>query len=240
MKIRCASCGGEIALKRDEAFLSCPFCSSSLYLDRAKTFRSLLISPVLTAVAAKGRLEEELARREVPPCSVRASRVVLAPFWGVRGESLQESTPAFSPVPPALQGYRLPSAGTVFMDAAAMDGYTMIPCSEHTSSTWEGRQDVSSFTLYHVPFYEMQLGAGRLSYDCWIDAVTGKVYLDQTPPQRSENISSRFLALVFVLFAAFTAAAAIVPGFGWSILAVAAMAVAAVPLARRAARESGG
>lgn len=236
MNIRCANCSAEIALERDEEFLVCPFCNSSLYLDRAHTFKSFLLKPAVSSAGAADRLAQELARREIPPAPASGSEALLAPFWGVRGEAMQETVPAFSPVPALLQGYRLPSADALNFDDSQTGGFAVLPCSESSSSRWEGREDVSSFALYRVPFHKLSFGAGAVSYSAWVDAVTGKVYMDLAPPPRSEAISSRFLSVLFGLFALFTAVAALVPGFGWSLVAVSAVAALAFPVVKRAAR----
>jgi hypothetical protein len=233
LKIGCVNCGAEIGLERDEPFFVCPFCNSSLFLDRAKTFKDLLFLPLLPAAAARSKLQEELARREIPPCPLGAVEALLVPFWGVRGEELQETVPAFSPVPAGLQGYRLPSAESVFFTPDAAEGFEPMPCAEAASAAWQGRKDVSSFSLYRVPFFKVSFSAGTFSYEGWVDAVSGRVLLDQTPPPVSGAISSRYLTLVFALFGVFTLAAAIVPGFGWSLIVVGALAAAAVPLVKR-------
>ena len=234
MNIRCASCSAEIALVRDEEFLVCPFCHSSLYLDRAHAFKTWTLKPAVSATGAVDRLAQELARREIPPVPTTRSEAILAPFWGIRGEAMQETVPAFSPVPALLQGYRLPSADALNFDESQTGAFAVLPCSESSSSKWEGREDISSFTLYQVPFYRLAFGAGAVSYSAWVDAVSGKVYMDQAPPPRSEAISSRFLGILFGLFALFTAVAAFVPGFGWSLLAVSAVAALSYPLVKRA------
>jgi len=237
VNIRCASCSAEIGLERDEAFIVCPFCNSSLYLDRAHTFKSFLLKPSVSATGAADRLAQELSRREIPPAPSKNLEGVWAPFWGVRGGAIQETIPAFSPVPVALQGYRLPSADAVYDQDDLAAGFTPLPCSESGSTKWEGREDVSSFALYRAPFYKLSFGAGDVPYVAWVDAVKGKVYMDKAPPPQSEAISSRFLWVLVVLFAIFTVVAAIVPGFGWSLLAVSTLALLAFPVIKRLATE---
>lgn len=240
MKIRCANCGAEIAVERDDAFLVCPFCNSSLYLDRAHTFKNLLLTAGLQEASARDLLQKELALREIPPAPARKVERVLLPYWGVRGESLQETMPAYSPAPAVLQGYRLPSAGAVFYEEGLAGGFEPVACSEAASSRWEGREDVSSFALYRVPFYKISFGGGARAYTAWVEAVAGKVFMDDAPPPMSSEISSHFLKLVVLLFVIFTAIAALVPGFGLSLLAVAVAAAVAFPVLRGlGARELG-
>lgn len=233
------NCGAEIGLERDEPFFVCPFCNSSLFLDRAKTFKDFLFVPLLPPAAARSRVEEELSRREVPGCPVRSVEQVLVPFWGVRGEALQETVPALSPVPSALMGYRMPSAESVFFTPEAAEGFEPVPCAETSSAAWRGRADVSSCSLYRVPFFRVSFSAGAFSYEAWVDAVSARVFMDQTPPPVSAAISSRYLSLVFALFGVFALAAAVAPTFGWSLVAVGLLAAASVPFVKRFAAGGG-
>jgi hypothetical protein len=240
VNLRCANCSGEMALERDDAFIVCPFCNSSLYLDRAHTFKDFLLPPAVSETGARDHLARELSLREVPPAQVLKLEKLLLPYWGVRGESLQETLPAYSPEPPAMDGYRLPSAGAVFYSGGRAPGFEPMRCSEASSTTWERREDVSSFALYRVPFFKISFGPPPLTYTAWVDGVSGKVFLDETPPPMSHEITAKFLKVVFALFGLFTVVAALVPGFGWSLLAVAACAAAAFPLVRRHAGGGGG
>ena len=160
----CANCGAKIALVRDEPFIVCAFCESSLYLDRAHTFKSFFVPAVVTPRGAADRLAQELADREIPPAKVTATEALLAPFWGVRGESVQETHAAFSPVPGPLFGYRLPSAEALPSDGQTQEKFEPLPSCEGASSSWEGREDISSFALYRVPFYKLHFSAGSCSY----------------------------------------------------------------------------
>ncbi len=239
MKIRCANCSAQIGLERDDAFFVCPYCASSLYLDRAHTFKSFLLPPAITETGARDQLAHELATREIPPTPVKGVQKILLPYWGVRGEALQETIPAYSPEYTALQSFRLPAAGAVFYQNGLAADFEPVPCSERSSARWEERPDVSSFALYRVPFYKIIYGSGTVAYTAWIDGVGGRTFADVTPPAVSTAITSRFLKLVVALFLVFVAEAALVPGFGLSLLVVGLTAAAAFPLVRRYAVGGG-
>lgn len=239
MEVRCANCSGAIRLERADAFLRCPFCGSTLVLDRARTFRSFVLPPALSAAHASALLQKELASREMPRCQVTGVRGFLLPFWGIRGEALQETLPCFSPVPPALTGYKLPSAGAVPFAQEAVQGFDAVPCSPSSSAMWEGEEDVSSFAQYRVPFFKVGYGGGGADYAAWVEAVSGRVYLDRTPPAVSASISRRFWLAMTALLLFFTAEGLFVPGFGLSLLVVAASAALLFPFARGAFSEAG-
>jgi DNA-directed RNA polymerase subunit RPC12/RpoP len=237
MDLRCANCSGMIRIERAESFLVCPFCGSTLVVDRARTFRSFLLPASVSGSHAGALLQEELSRREMPRCKITAVRGFLLPFWGVRGETLQETLPCFSPVPPALAGYKLPSAGAVPFSEGESPGFAPVACSESSSATWEGSPDVSAFAQYRVPFFKVEYGGGEASYTAWVEGVSGRVFLDRTPPSLSGSISRRFWLAMTAFFLLFAAEGLLVPGFGWSLLAVAATAAILFPFARGAFGE---
>ncbi len=231
MEVRCASCGGKIALERDEPFLRCPFCGSTLYLDRAQTFQRFLIPPAVPRARVEPLLREALAAAEMPPLPVQSVVAELLPFWSVQEEGGRRTIAAFSPQPPALHGFSLPSAGAVYFSEEAAGGFAVMPCAESASAQWHGREASGRFSLVMVPFYRVTYGAEK-TYAAWIDGVTGKVHLGEGPPPLTTQISRRFWAILTLLFLVFTAEAFLLRGI-WSLAAVAVSALAAYPAARR-------
>lgn len=238
MKIRCANCGAEIGLERDETFLVCPYCNSSLFLGGSKAFKHFLMPPVVSATGAKDALAKALGEREIPPVDVTGVERLLLGYWGVRGEALQETVAAFSPVPQALVDYVLPSSPSVFYEEGAVEGFSPVPSAEGASAVWEHREDVSSLALYEVPFYRVSFRSGACSYSAWVDGVSGRVYLDGAPPAQSDAITGRFLKLALSMLSLFTLEALVVPGFGWGLLVISVSAAAAFLLVRRGADGS--
>ena len=237
MEVRCASCAGKIALERDEPFLRCPFCGSTLYLDRAQTFQRFLIPPAVPRARVDLLLREALAEAEMPPQPVQSVAPELLPFWSVQEEGGRRTIAAFSPQPPALHGFSLPSAGAVYFSEEAASGFAVLPCAESASAQWRGREASGRFSLVMVPFYRLTYGADK-TYSAWIDGVTGKVHLGEGPPPQTTQISRRFWAVLTLLFLVFTAEAFLLRGI-WSLAVVAGSAAAVYPAARRFFQEGG-
>jgi len=225
MQVRCANCAAQITLERDDAFLRCPFCDSTLYLDRAQTFRRFTLPSAVPRARAADLLAGELAAQELPRLRLLKCDGALLPFWGVRGVEMQETIPAFAPVPQGLHEFRLPSAGAVPDAEGEAEGFQREPCSQGASVTWEGRQDVSSFALYFVPFYKLSYGEGGPAYTAWVDAVSGCVCLSQTPPPLTDRITRRFWRSLSLAFLALAFEALVIPN-SWAALAVVAVTAA--------------
>jgi DNA-directed RNA polymerase subunit RPC12/RpoP len=230
MEIRCANCSAKINLERDDPFLKCPFCDSTLFLDRAQTFKRFQLPPSVSEARARSGLIEELSRREMPRLPILEMKGLLLPFWGVRGKESGDTFPAFSPLPAALHGFRLPPAGAL-VSAEPPDGFEPIPCSDNTSALWQNHPDAGAFSLYLVPFYRISFGTEKASYTAWLDAVVGSVHLEQTPPPLSGRITRRFWSALTLLFCLFGAEAFLLEG--WiALVVVAATAAACYPALR--------
>ncbi len=228
MEVKCANCGAKIPLKVDVPFLSCPFCASTLYLDRSHTFNHYLLKPSISKTRALDLLKEELEKRELSRLPVLETRGKLLPFWRKRGGESLETIPAFPPPHPALEGYHLPPSGAELYDEAP-EGFEEVACSESSSAHWESGGDTNAFSLFHIPFYEITTGSHRVRYTIWIDAVSGRLFLDQAPPSLTGKISSRFWGALVVLFLLFFGEAIVLPGV-WAFVAVVVTAAGVFPL----------
>ncbi|MEW6756781.1 MAG: hypothetical protein AB1347_01050 [Acidobacteriota bacterium] len=220
MKVRCASCGADFSPERDRPFLECPFCASTLYLDRARTFPRLVLPPVLSASRAVLELRNAWRSGELPELPVLETKGLLLPFWSVRGRESQGAVPAFSPRPSCLEEFRLPGAGARVGEAAP-PGFEAVPCSQGASTAWMGAGEGTSFTLFMVPFFRIRYGSPRRTYTAWVDGVLGRTLFEETPPPLSAHISRRFWAAMSLLFALFALESFFLPG---------PAAAAAVPL----------
>ncbi len=237
MDIRCANCSAKIKLERDDPFLKCPYCDSTLFLDRAQTFKRFLLPPSVTEARARTLLGEELGRREMPRLPVLEVKGVLLPFWGVRGRESGDSYPAFSPLPPALHGYKLPPAGAL-VAADPPEGFEPADCSDSASAHWQDPSKSGEFSLFHVPFFRITFGNEQAGYTAWLDAVSGGVHLDRTPPPLSRSITKRFWWTLVFLFCLFGAEAFLFEG--WIALAVVTLtAVVCYPFLRGILEKEG-
>jgi len=212
MKIKCAECGADVEVTVADAFIRCPYCDSTLYLDRAHTFTHFLLKPAVSATRARDLLFSEWKKNELKPLPLHEISGKLLPFWRVKGGGMGETIPAFPPPHGSLARYRLPAAEAGFF-VEAPDGFEEVACSEASSAQWEGESDLKSFSLFHVPFFKVEIGSDKALYTVWIDAVSGRVFYDESPPSLESGISARFWLVMVGLFLLFTAEAFILPGF---------------------------
>ncbi len=234
MEVRCANCGAKIPLQRDDALLRCPFCDSTLYLDRAHTFLRFLLPPVLTEAQAKRRLLEELEKREIPPQEILAADGVLLPFWGKRGGEGVRAEAAFAPLPDALVDFELPSAPAEVSPNEPPAGFSRVACSENAAARWEKDESRGTgMALYESPLFRLSFGPAQKPYEAYVDAVSGAAFISGAPPANTAAISNGSMKALLALFAVVAAEAMVIPGAGLSFLAAAATCGAAFPLLKR-------
>ncbi|MEJ2368258.1 MAG: hypothetical protein P8Z49_07905 [Acidobacteriota bacterium] len=230
MDVQCANCSAKFQVTRDQVFMTCPFCDSTLYLDRARTFRHFVYPPEVPAARVPILLEEALRRGERPVMPVEGVEKQLLPFWGVKEGGPPRPVPAFSPVPPVLKSYTFPTSETNLDNPDAAKEFNRVPCAEAASAHWDNENSrPEAFSLYMSPFYKARYGAGASQYAAWIDAVGGRVYLEDPPPPITGAISKRSFWLLTGLFVAFFLEGLLVPHFGWGLLGAVVVVGATYP-----------
>ena len=60
--IKCANCGSSFPLDKAKDFLTCSFCSSTLYIGRNAVVKHFCFSPVITEKRARSLFSEEAGR----------------------------------------------------------------------------------------------------------------------------------------------------------------------------------
>jgi len=234
MQVRCAQCSGAIPLERDDAFLSCPFCGSTLFLDRAETFVRLDVAPTLGAARARDLLAQALHAREVPPAVIRAVEPKRLPFWAVRGAEATTTQAAFSPLPGMLSGFRIPTAGVSVAAEEEPGPFERVECAGTATTRWADRGAPAGLALFGVPFYRLTFGVeGGRGYEAWVEAATGQIYLGELPPTDTAAISRRSMQVLGAVFAVIALEAVAIPNPLLSLLLAGVVVGVAMPLLRR-------
>src|SRR5437667_6302994 len=86
MQVGCTQCGGSVPIAEGALFVTCPFCSSALYLDKSKTVFHFVISPTINDQEAQGKLRRWMAGNETVKdldvhAVVSAQELIYFPMW---------------------------------------------------------------------------------------------------------------------------------------------------------------
>jgi len=234
MKLRCAQCHADFVPERDEAFLRCPYCHSFLFLDGSQTYKRLALPASIPASRAAALLRRDARRRDLAlPGTGLQAQGFLYPFWGIRGTDLQDTLPAFSPVPFALNAFRLPASKVQWDTGEDVKGFKRVDPGETRSLEWMDHPSITSFSLYAVPFYRFRFGAADSPYEAFVDGVKGTVLWGLTPPSSTIAASRRYWLLMLALLAVTAGLAGFLPGFWVPFIAANAAAVASYPLFKK-------
>jgi len=234
MQVKCAQCGGAIPLERDDAFLRCPFCASTLFLDRAATFIHMELVPALGETRARDLLAQELRRREIPEQPVRSVEKLKLPFWAVREAEALTTQAAFSPLPAALAEFRIPASGASVVQEGPGGEFRPVACAETASARWDPGNLPKGLALFAVPFYRIAFGAkGSRECEAWVEATTGGLWLGDTPPADTAQISRLSMAALVGLFLVVVLESALIPNAALGLVVALVTVVAAYPLLRR-------
>jgi hypothetical protein len=233
VKVRCASCGADFLLERDASFQVCPYCRCTLFLDRARTFLRFALKPAVDPVRARLLLLAAVRRMELPVLPVQELRPCWVPFWSRRGRESEGALPALSPRPSWLRGYRLPPS-----EARVAGGeeasFAPLEAVEEVSTAWMGDGEAGEYRLFLVPFYRVAFGSGEAPFVAWVEAVSGAVRFERTPPPLTAALSRRYWGAMVGLFALFFAESFLLPA-GPALAAVLVSALVSFPVLRKVA-----
>lgn len=166
----------------------------------------------LGRAAAQDIVRDEAARAHRPlPGPLRISPVVL-PFWSIRGESLQETIPAFSPLPLALAGFRLPAAQPSWFHAGNYPGFAVVEVPEGARLSWAEPAPGTEISIYSVPFYQLFYGDPFRPYEVFADASGSRVFWGLGPPKIDPAGSRRLVRAAASLMGIFALESFLLPG----------------------------
>jgi|GEM_PF-7045881 len=161
MKTACSQCGGIIEIGPLERFVQCGFCQSSLLIMGRRTYRPLLVMPLLHARAAAQQLHDAGLGLIV---SERDLTLIFVPYW-VRGNRLQLAAPTLGAVA-GLSDNRAQPAGQLMFRQDADD--ERLAGAEFLDPEGESGGEEPESQIFYVPHYrweETEAGTGLLLVD---------------------------------------------------------------------------
>ena len=197
--LKCANCGGLIELEKDVDFLTCPYCSSTLYLTNNLLFKNFYLQPIITEKYALSIFESELKRLNLQDMPVISVKKIFLPFFKKENESTL--TPLFSPSPNYFSEIAFPSSEPLFFSETMKEwGELTFPSNENLIITKE-----KNGGIYYIPFYEFTFGIKEEKKRCFINAVSKAKFLDNLPLSFSQNQANKVTLLLIVYFLIFSA-----------------------------------
>ena len=194
--ISCTQCGGELHPDEGQMFLTCPYCSSTVYLDKSRVVFHWFVAPTLNEAQARGALARWMASNETVKDLDEKSQVTgvafeYFPLWYFKrrqpnGQEQVLLTPAAATAVTELSHLNLP-AGDLRRYNNDLDSQSHAPSVPLTAAMdWLGQQgvakgQVTEQSLVHVPLYTFKYNYRNAAYTAVVEGATGSVLANIYP-----------------------------------------------------------
>jgi predicted RNA-binding Zn-ribbon protein involved in translation (DUF1610 family) len=194
-QFNCTQCGGELHPDEGQIFLTCPFCSATVYLDRSRVVFHWYVAPTLDEGAARGALFRWMSGSQTVKDLDRKARVLghsfeYFPLWyykhrDPKGESVTLQPAAATSIS-ELASLRLP-AGDLRRYDDSLDSQAHPPSVPlQAGLEWlKGRgsniESISETALVHVPVFIYKYDYQGQTFTTLVDAASGTVLANRFP-----------------------------------------------------------
>lgn len=217
-QIHCTQCGGELHPDEGQIFLTCPYCASTVYLDKSQVVFHWYLAPTLDEPKARGALARWMGGNQTIKDLDKKSTVIESsfqyfPLWYLKrrtpqGKDVILLEPAAAISVSELRKVNLP-AGDLRKYDSSVDPDAVSPTVPlEAALQWlEERQvpekEIIEKFLVHLPVYLFRYQYQGNTYLAVVEAGTGEVFANIFPakselPYRGIGIAT---ALVFLCLA---------------------------------------
>jgi len=247
--LHCTQCGGELHPDEGEIFITCPYCNSTVYLDKSQVVFHWYLAPTMEQREAHSSLARWMAGNETVKDLDQKSKVSgvafeYFPVWyfkrrsGGREEILLE--PAAATSVSEIRRLKL-LAGDLRKYEPGLDAQAHAPSVplEAALGWLEERQvvrnEIVEQALVHIPLYTFKYSYQGNAYTAIVEAATGGVLANIFPakaeaPYRAIGCLTAAVFLCLALFPLFGYVYNGADGTGLGLLACLGVGILAAPL----------
>ncbi len=246
----CTQCGGELHPDEGQIFLTCPYCGSTVYLDKERVVFHWYLTPTLDENKAGGALARWMAGNQTVKDLDKKAQLTgrsfeYFPVWYFKRRSAEGKEeillePAAATSVSELRRLNLP-AGDLRKYDAAIDPQAQAPSVPlETARGWvlerqPSSEKIAEQALVHIPLYTYKYNYQGKPYTAVVEAGTGGVFANIYPAKAEAPylMAGGITALVFLCLAlapVIGAATDRANGVGIGLLVCAGAGVIAAPL----------
>jgi len=221
----CSQCGGELSPDEGQVFITCPFCSSTVYLDKSRVVFHWYIASTLDEREAQAALNRWMSGNTTVKDLDQKSQVTgrefcYFPVWYFRekdgGRDQIRLEPAAATSVTELRQITLPAgdlrkyedslggqAIAPTVPLATAQGWLAQPTARDTGGTARA-PEIAETALVHIPLYTFKYTYKNQPFTAVVEAATGRT-LANIFPAKSETpyvLVGSLAALVFLCLAA--------------------------------------
>jgi hypothetical protein len=193
--LNCTQCGGELHPNEGENFLVCPYCSATVYVDKARVVFHWYVAPTLNEIQAKSALYQWMSGNQTVKDLDKKSQLgghkfEYFPLWHfiwTDGNNEQQTglQPAAATSIPELANLHIP-AGDLRKYEMNLDPQSEPPSVPLESAVaWfsqnHGLVEVREMALVHVPIYIFKYAYRGQAYTAVVEAASGQVLASLYP-----------------------------------------------------------
>jgi DNA-directed RNA polymerase subunit RPC12/RpoP len=195
--VSCAQCGGELHPDEGQIFLTCPYCSSTVYLDKSQVVFHWYLAPTLDEQKARGALASWMAGNQTvkdldQKASVQGGTFEYFPLWYFkrRRSDRQEEIilePAAATSVSEISSLKIP-AGDLRKYNPSLDSQAHPPSVPlETALGWLSENnaipadEIIEKSLVHLPLYTFKYTYRSQTYTALVEAGTGGIFANIFP-----------------------------------------------------------
>lgn len=219
--LRCPQCGGELHAEQGKIFLTCPYCASTVYLDKSRVVFHWSVTPTLDEAKARGALARWMAGNQTVKDLDKKAQVVGSafeyfPLWyfkkvDTKGREEILLEPAAATSVSELRLLNLPGGDLrkydASLDSLAHQPTVPLQAAWKWISEWKGAREwqVREQALVHVPIYTFKYLFHGDQYTALVEAATGAVFANIYPAKAEAPylLAGAATAVVFLCLATF-------------------------------------
>lgn len=247
--LHCTQCGGELHPDEGQLFLTCPYCSSTVYLDKSRVVFHWYLSPTLDEEKARASLARWMAGNETVKDLDQKSSIVEAsfeyfPVWLFKrrlpdGKEEILLEPAAATSVSEIRNIKLP-AGDLRKYEERLDSQAHPPSVPlQAAMGWlEERQvtqkQILEQAMVHIPLHTFKYTYQGDTFTAIVEAGTGGVFANIFPAKAETpyRLVGCLTAIVFLCLALFPLIGYVfegVEGSGVGVLACLGLSLLAAP-----------
>jgi predicted RNA-binding Zn-ribbon protein involved in translation (DUF1610 family) len=231
----CTQCGGELHPDEGQIFATCPFCSSTVYIDKSRVVFHWYLASTLDEVKARSNLARWMAGNQTVKDLDKKSQISgmsfeYFPLWYFKSRTPSGSEkiwlePAAATSISELKSLNLP-AGDLRKYEPGLDSQSHTPTVPlETVSKWVGDRvpagaEIVETALVHIPMYTFKYTFKGETYTAIVEGATGEVFANIFPAKAEAPymLAGGLSAGIFLCLAIFPVMGALLDSSGSGLM----------------------
>jgi predicted RNA-binding Zn-ribbon protein involved in translation (DUF1610 family) len=223
----CTQCGGELHPDEGQIFLTCPYCESTVYLDKARVVFHWYLASTLDELKARSNLARWMGGNQTVKDLDKKARLAGAsfeffPFWFFKSKDKSGNErlwlePAAAISVSELKHINIPAGDLRKYEdsirSQAHDPTVPLPTvTEWLKPRLPAEAEISETALVHIPIYTFKYAYKDETYTAIVEGATGGVFANIFPAKAEApfQLVGGLAALIFLCLAAFPVLGALV------------------------------